>query len=92
MAKKLTVQEIQDIHFTSVEKFLNAWAARKINQKFLRSLPNKKGAIAKVLVYPSSIEYSTNFLASSTSASAVIPKYLTSVSYTHLTLPTKRIV
>ena len=50
MAKKLTVQEIQDIHFTSVEKFLNAWAARKINQKFLRSLPNKKGAIAKVLI------------------------------------------
>ncbi len=50
MAKKLTVQEIQDIHFTSVEKFLNAWAARKINQKFLRSLPNKKGATAKVLI------------------------------------------
>ena len=50
MAKKLNVQEIQDIHFTSVEKFLNAWAARKINQKFLRSLPNKKGDIAKVLI------------------------------------------
>ena len=50
MAKKLTVQEIQDIHFTSVEKFLNAWVARKINQKFLRSLPNKKGDIAKVLI------------------------------------------
>ena len=44
------MQEIQDIHFTSVEKFLNAWAARKINQKFLRSLPNKKGDIAKVLI------------------------------------------
>jgi len=46
MAKKLTVQELQDIHFTSVEKFLNAWAARKINQKFLKALTNKNGGVA----------------------------------------------
>ena len=50
MAAKLTLQELQDIHFTSVEKFLNAWVARKINQKFLKALPNKNGDVAKVII------------------------------------------
>ena len=50
MAAKLTLQELQDIHFTYVEKFLNAWVARKINQKFLKALPKKNGDVAKVII------------------------------------------
>ena len=50
MATQLTVQELQDIHFTSVEKFFNAWATKKINQDFLKELPNKNGDVAKVIL------------------------------------------
>ena len=50
MATKLTVQKLQDLHFTSVEKFLNAWVAKKINQNFLKELPNTYGDVAKVII------------------------------------------
>ena len=50
MATKLTVQELQDIHFTSVEKFFSTWATEKINQNFLKELPNKNGDVAKVII------------------------------------------
>ena len=50
MAIKLTVQELQDIHFTSVEKFFNAWATKKINHNFLKELPNTSGDVAKVIL------------------------------------------
>ena len=50
MDNKLTVQELQDIHFTSVEKFFNAWATKKINQNFLKELPNTNGDVAKVII------------------------------------------
>ncbi len=49
MAYKLNMQELQDLHFTSVEKFFNAWAARKINHDFLKKLPNTNGDVAKVI-------------------------------------------
>ena len=45
---KNCMQELQDIHFTSVEKFLNAWVARKINQRFLKAY--NKGDVAKVII------------------------------------------
>ena len=50
MAIKLTVQELQDIHFTSVEKFFNAWKTKKINQKFLKELPNTSGDVTKIIL------------------------------------------
>ena len=50
MSNKFTVQELQDIHFTSVEKFFNAWATKKINQNFLKELPNTNGDVAKVIL------------------------------------------
>ena len=43
------MQELQDLHFTSVEKFFNAWATRKINHDFLKKLPNTNGDVAKVI-------------------------------------------
>ena len=46
----LTVQELQDIHFTCVEKFFNAWATKKINQNFLKELSNKNCDVAKVII------------------------------------------
>ena len=50
MATKLKLQELQDLHFTSVEKFFNAWATKKINQTFLNELPNANGDVAKVVL------------------------------------------
>ena len=50
MATKLTLQELQDLHFTSVEKFFNAWATKKINQTFLNELSNTNGDVAKVVL------------------------------------------
>ena len=50
MATKLTVQKLQDLHFTSVEKFLNAWLAKKINQNFLKELSNTNGDVVKVII------------------------------------------
>ena len=50
MGTKLTVQELQDTHFTSVEKFFNAWAAKKINQNFLKELTNSNDDVAKVIL------------------------------------------
>ena len=49
MATKLKMQELQNIHFTSVEKFFNAWATEKINHDFLKELPNTNGDVAKVI-------------------------------------------
>ena len=49
MATKLKMQELQNIHFTSVEKFFNTWATKKLNHDFLKELPNKNGDIAKVI-------------------------------------------
>ena len=43
------MQELQNIHFTSVEKFFNAWATKKINHDFLKKLPNTNGDVAKVI-------------------------------------------
>ena len=50
MATKLTTQKLQELHFTSVEKFLNAWVAKKINQNFIKELPNTNGDVAKVII------------------------------------------
>ena len=50
MATKLTLQELQDLHFTSVEKFFNAWATKKINQTFLNELSNTNGDVVKVVL------------------------------------------
>ena len=50
MATKLTLQELQDLHFTSVEKFFNAWATKKINQNFLNELSHESGDTAKVVL------------------------------------------
>ena len=50
MAPKMTVKELQDLHFTLVEKFFNAWASRKANQTFLSKLPNTNGDVAKVIL------------------------------------------
>ena len=50
MANKLTVQELQDLHFTSVEKFFSAWATKKINQNFLKELPNTNGYVSKAVL------------------------------------------
>ena len=50
MALKLTLQELQDLHFTSVEKFFNAWATKKINQNFLNELSHESGDTAKVVL------------------------------------------
>ena len=50
MANKLTVQELQDLHFTSVEKFFSAWATKKINQNFLKELPNTNGYVSKTVL------------------------------------------
>ena len=52
MATKITVKELQDLHFTSVEKFFNAWANKKNSQKFLNELPNtyQDGDVSKVIL------------------------------------------
>ena len=50
MATKVTLQELQDLHFTSVEKFFNAWATKKINQTLLNELSNTNGDVAKVVL------------------------------------------
>mgnify|MGYP001223214990 CR=1 FL=1 len=50
MVTKLTLQELQDLHFTSVEKFFNAWATKKINQTLLNELSNTNGDVAKVVL------------------------------------------
>ena len=50
MPPKLTVKELQDLHFTSVEKFFDAWAIKKINQIFLNELPLTTNDTAKVVL------------------------------------------
>ena len=50
MATKLTLQELQDLHFTSVEKFFNAWVTKKINRIFLNELPNTNGNVTKIVL------------------------------------------
>ena len=50
MATKLTLQELQDLHFTSVEKFFDAWVTDKINLIFLNELSNTNGDVAKIVL------------------------------------------
>ena len=50
MATKVTLQELQDLHFTSVEKFFNAWVTKKINRIFLNELPNTNGNVTKIVL------------------------------------------
>ena len=50
MATKLTVKELQDLHFSSVEKFFKTWASKKINQTFLNELSHTYGDVTKVIL------------------------------------------
>ncbi len=50
MAIKLTVKELQDLHFTSVEKFFKSWASKRKNQIFLSELSNKTGDVIRVVL------------------------------------------
>ena len=50
MDTKLTLQELQDLYFPSVEKFFNAWATKKIIQTILSELSNTNGDVAKVVL------------------------------------------
>ena len=50
MGVKLTIKELQDLHFTSVEKFFAAWAIKKINQTFLNELPLSSSDGPKVVL------------------------------------------
>ena len=50
MATKLTLQELQDLHFTSVEKFFKDWLTKKINQIFLKKLSNTNSNVAEVVL------------------------------------------
>ena len=50
MPPKLTVKELQDLHFTSVEKFFNAWAFKKINQTFIGELSDTTSNVASIVL------------------------------------------
>ena len=50
MSTKLTVKELQDLHFTSIEKFFKDWLSKKINDIFLKKLSNTNSNVAKVVL------------------------------------------
>ena len=50
MTTKLTLKELQDLHFTSVEKFFKDWLTKKINQIFLKKLSNTNSNVAEVVL------------------------------------------
>ena len=50
MTTELTLQELQDLHFTSVENFFSAWANKEINQTFINELSNTNDDVAKVVL------------------------------------------